>query len=166
MIPGLENPKEFIGGCFNLTTRCEAPCGEGEACCPTKSSEGVCQWECKATVDPKPKAGQCPAAPAPGVPGGETDADLDVDAALGFDEDDDASSGADEFVPQRRPMRPRGPMKGRWIRGFCRFAVMNGKADPIQCRHDGDCAGSQKCCSPKPNPDNFLEMCKRQCIDV
>ena len=34
------------------------------------------------------------------------------------------------------------------------------------CRHDGDCAGSQKCCSPKPNPDNFVEMCKRECVNV
>jgi len=171
MIPGLKDPKEFIRGCFNSTIRCASPCNLSQACCPIKDAEGLCQWACKTTVDPKPKAGQCPGSQVAGWDGvfGGSDPEMDVDADLGLDgfDDDEEEEESTEFgesIPQRKRWRPRRPM--RWIKGFCRFAIMNGRADPIQCRHDGDCAGTQKCCSPKPNPDNFLEMCNRQCTTV
>merc|ERR1712136_543786 len=57
-----------------------------------------------------------------------------------------------------------------WIGGMCFYAKSIGKRqgqawDP-ECRFDGDCPGSQKCCSPEINPDNLFATCVRKCTDI
>ena len=120
MVPGLKDPRAFLRVCLadnsEAANRCEIECGEGQACCPTNIPDGICRWKCQATVDPKPKAGQCPAA-----------AD-DTDGAGGTDTGLNPRAGAG---PGGRGPGGRGP---RWIRGFCDFAIKSDLASPIACR--------------------------------
>lgn len=53
-----------------------------------------------------------------------------------------------------------------WIGGMCFYAKSVGQAWDPQCRFDGDCPGTQKCCSPDVDPSNLFSTCVRKCTEI
>lgn len=53
-----------------------------------------------------------------------------------------------------------------WIGGMCFYAQSIGQAWQPECRFDGDCPGSQKCCSPDVDPNNLFGTCVRKCTEI
>jgi len=53
-----------------------------------------------------------------------------------------------------------------WISGMCFYAKSIGEAWEPECRFDGDCAGTQKCCSPAIDSNNLFGTCIRKCTDI
>jgi len=54
----------------------------------------------------------------------------------------------------------------RWIGGMCFYAKSIGQAGDPQCRFDGDCPGTQKCCSPEIDPNDLYGTCLRKCTEI
>lgn len=53
-----------------------------------------------------------------------------------------------------------------WISGMCFYAKSKGLAWEPECRFDGDCSGTQKCCSPDLNLENIFGTCIRKCTEI
>jgi len=78
-------------------------------------------------------------------------------------------------APIKSPMRagscPTGsydkpaPRMG-WIGGMCFYAQSLGHVSEPQCRFDGDCPGTRKCCSPDVDPNDLFSTCVRKCTEV